>query len=1509
MNQIRGYSKKSLRLALTCFIAILSMVSLILGFSFFDNQNKINPEDTLILNSSALINSNGWNSDIVKELNSAINKFDDGVALGGADGVNTSTIINLGGIDWLVVYKQNNIVTLYALNSVANLQLNSTDTCYLDSAVRDYLNNTFYPQFLAKVGYDYFENIIVTTGDTDVISQLAGVQNIPLNTIDGQIITSNDIVTGDKVWLPSAYEVGGFEVTNTSPSNRVNSFNTLESATTIISSGLWNLPNNYRTSNDGMWLRSQTSNGLFTYLNDNGEICTTNQAVTLDVRPAINISLPTMDSFGNIVEIVETDNQISNDMNMAYSSTMSGSGTSYSPYLVETASNLVEISSAVLSGETMTGLYFQMVNDIDMSGITVWNPIGLYVEAGTSHPFYGNFDGDGYVVTNLAESSSGLAGVFGYVSNSSHISNLGVTKSTWNTVNKYVGGIASYVDGNAVISACYSECGISGIQYVGGIVGYMTGNASLYNCYNTFGLTGELYVGGLVGYISGEGCTILNSYNIGSTLATVNYSGGIVGFTTSTNGNIYSCFFSNSTDNNTLAEPTKLGTYQVNYEDMRGISTNLYADAGWSIYSVYDPSGIWFLSRVANNYFPMLQIFMKQMQIRMVTNLSAGGSYEYTYDDTTVFLPSECAVGSLCARGTEVSISAFANATYRFVGWYFFNIGLDGTAYFTDDLLADTEDFDIGEIEDYYYLEARFIKIYQVTIEAYYPGFSAGYNGGTLSYSNTGYKFANIYDENQDITIVIDTSKYYIGFVAMNYKRSSGGTYTTVPSDYWKYTPDVDDINHRITYVFTVNNDKSAFGTSNVLYFQAQFIRIFDIHVAMNVEAPVDQYLPTASVQLGSGGTTITAIANGTGGNGYVNYNIDGLISSHNMGAYANMRTFNHWQLTYTSNSTGFNVGNDGTKTISGYTFLNTDYDITLTAYFDMVDYTVTVNSVFNGTKDVNDANTAISFGKVDISVGTTPKAEGAIALNSSASVSLTTNYASQITISFIPLYKNGYRLNGIFNATPSQLTTTITSGVYSYTFTLGSDNPVYTIKYEYIPLNVNVKAQLYSSGSVINFDAGVATTSGAITSGNYYSLLTGLSVAITNTDNIYKRYGIKSVDVAVGASPSTYTTIRSGLTGSAYFAQQTYNNIFENSEKINTIYNSTSTTLTASNTISTVRVLFEYVGKTLTLTSYYENTTSTVSTVNVSSFVSGGDQISAGTDTYIYVQGSTVTVNAEALNIGHTLKGFKTSTTGAYLTANIGASPYMNSGSTVVTVEANMTVYIYYSLRTYSVVMSTNNYSENGVTKSLNDQGITLSVAGVTKTLSQTSTDSQSVSGSYGNVVQFNFVTRKVYTTPNIIVLLYKVELYLDDSTTPSQIFTGSDSSYSFTINQDASSVKVLLTYRIVQSVNIIMSEGPNVALANGGLAKLINDTTGESIFVLLLDTNNLVEIPAGNFRLEFYLPVFYQVKISIDEGATTELETNFEVNIVSGVATEVTIEEVQESLGATGSISFVII
>ena len=214
-------------------------------------------------------------------------------------------------------------------------------------------------------------------------------------------------------------------------------------------------------------------------------------------------------------------------------STLSGSGTSTDPYLIETPEDLKDFSFFV-NKQIITNKYIKIANNIDCKDLEGFESIG------SSYPFMGTLSGYGNTISNLTI-NSGL-GFFGHISggivNDLNFYKLSVKGNSYAT-----GGIASELSAGGQIDNCtLTECTIACLdnQYspeVGGIVARLSGSTStISNCvvYKSTINASTIYTGGSgpIGYAGGivasySSGTITNCHvKDGSKIINVNADGG-----------------------------------------------------------------------------------------------------------------------------------------------------------------------------------------------------------------------------------------------------------------------------------------------------------------------------------------------------------------------------------------------------------------------------------------------------------------------------------------------------------------------------------------------------------------------------------------------------------------------------------------------------------------------------------------------------------------------------------------------------------------------------------------------------------------------------------------------------------------------------------------------------------------------------------------------------------------------------------------------------------------------
>jgi PKD repeat protein len=263
-----------------------------------------------------------------------------------------------------------------------------------------------------------------------------------------------------------------------------------------------------------------------------------------------------------------------------------GSGTEAAPYEINTAADLITLSTDSDNWDK----YFIVTDDISLSAGSPTEPIGI----NASIPFNGSFDGQGYTISDFTmnKSDSSNVGLFGYLGADAEINDLrteagaegvigdtyvgiltGVSEGTitscsatgnvtagdsWagglvglnlgsitgsfatgnaSVAKNYAGGLAG--DTKGTITNCYATGDVSG-NLAGGLVGRGVDGATITNCYATGDASSKINAGGLVGGIGASGCTITNCYAIGEANAFVTNAGGLVG--TFDTGTIVNCY-------------------------------------------------------------------------------------------------------------------------------------------------------------------------------------------------------------------------------------------------------------------------------------------------------------------------------------------------------------------------------------------------------------------------------------------------------------------------------------------------------------------------------------------------------------------------------------------------------------------------------------------------------------------------------------------------------------------------------------------------------------------------------------------------------------------------------------------------------------------------------------------------------------------------------------------------------------------------------------------------------
>ena len=122
----------------------------------------------------------------------------------------------------------------------------------------------------------------------------------------------------------------------------------------------------------------------------------------------------------------------------------------------------------------------ELTADITMPAGTVWSPIGYYNTYDDYAQYVGMFDGQCHTISGLYvnDSNKNNIGLFGAVTGSAEIKNIGVINSTF--IGKFnIGSICGQISDGVRIKNCYSTGTVSGQQNVGTIVGTSNNDISI----------------------------------------------------------------------------------------------------------------------------------------------------------------------------------------------------------------------------------------------------------------------------------------------------------------------------------------------------------------------------------------------------------------------------------------------------------------------------------------------------------------------------------------------------------------------------------------------------------------------------------------------------------------------------------------------------------------------------------------------------------------------------------------------------------------------------------------------------------------------------------------------------------------------------------------------------------------------------------------------------------------------------------------------------------------------
>ena len=202
---------------------------------------------------------------------------------------------------------------------------------------------------------------------------------------------------------------------------------------------------------------------------------------------------------------------------------------------IATANELIEFANYVNRGVTKANGV--LTANIDMKGQTNYIPIG---QEGT--PYIGEFDGQGYVISNLTVKGENYIGIFGVVGGGTYIHDFTVDSSCSIEGTSYLGIVGgSNGSGNVKIERVGNEAKISGSDInVSGIFGCNMGSEAkiqIVDCYNAGKIEGNRESAAISGWL-GKDATVENCYSIGDVSGTEDY----MAFVRGKNATLTNCY-------------------------------------------------------------------------------------------------------------------------------------------------------------------------------------------------------------------------------------------------------------------------------------------------------------------------------------------------------------------------------------------------------------------------------------------------------------------------------------------------------------------------------------------------------------------------------------------------------------------------------------------------------------------------------------------------------------------------------------------------------------------------------------------------------------------------------------------------------------------------------------------------------------------------------------------------------------------------------------------------------
>ena len=345
-------------------------------------------------------------------------------------------------------------------------------------------------------------------------------------------------------------------------------------------------------------------------------------------------------------------------------------------YEISDASSLAALSTYV-SNHDAIGKTFKMTDNINMTGVTNYQPIG-----NNSYQFKGHFDGQGKTISNLIYDGTYQCGLFSYLGAGGIVERVVLSNSSITGITSVSGIVANNIGGIVrncnVSSSVIINCQNRWSGQHGGIVAHNEGGTVIgCTCAATVQLVEEknsqTNMGGIVGLNEASGIVENCLYN--GTLVDGQYSyGAIVGGNNGSGATIRNCYFTVPTVANGNAVGNNSGTI-TNSGLARTITleSNVYINptgAATEVYTCGQLIAYTFAGGYALDYTgttPNILYSAEGANISLkYDNLPDGCSATFSYNDGTNHI---IAGNSFTMPASNVSVSAVLTKTLSVTGY------------------------------------------------------------------------------------------------------------------------------------------------------------------------------------------------------------------------------------------------------------------------------------------------------------------------------------------------------------------------------------------------------------------------------------------------------------------------------------------------------------------------------------------------------------------------------------------------------------------------------------------------------------------------------------------------------------------------------------------------------------------------------------------------------------------------------------------------------------------------